>query len=162
MKSPSPTATFRRFALFTLASLASTAVLQAAESDPLGQFDNQTDIGAVHVPGSATYDAKSQTYTIESSGTNMWTDHDEFHLVWKKITGDFIVQAQVELIGDKGDPHRKSGIIVRSSLDPRPSFDRRAGVGQRADFGLDDAGATQRARFSFTPRSSVGTRTRCH
>ncbi|HEU5077974.1 MAG TPA: DUF5050 domain-containing protein [Opitutaceae bacterium] len=109
-------ATLGRFALASLAASSLSLALQAAS---IGQFEEQTDVGSVHIPGSALYDLERQVYTIESSGANMWTDHDAFHFVWKKISGDFIVQAQVEFIGQGGDPHRKAGIIVRSSLDAR-------------------------------------------
>lgn len=86
---------------------------------PIGVFEAQQDIGDVHIPGNASYDAAQQTYTIEASGTNMWVDHDEFHFVWKKVTGNFIVQARTAFGGPGVDGHRKMGIIVRSSLDPR-------------------------------------------
>jgi hypothetical protein len=51
----------------------------------LGIFESQNDIGKVNKPGSATYDAEKQEYTIEGSGANMWFDHDEFHFVWKRV-----------------------------------------------------------------------------
>ncbi len=90
-----------------------------AQTSRLGVFDQEGDIGAVNVPGSSSYDAEKQEYTIQSSGTNMWGDHDEFHFVWKKLKGDFILQAMIEFVGEGADPHRKVGIIVRQSLDPR-------------------------------------------
>ena len=53
--------------------LATTALFAAGAGAPLpiGQFDQQTDIGAVQIPGSAVYDAASQEYTVQSSGTNV-------------------------------------------------------------------------------------------
>src|SRR5208283_4081543 len=99
-----------------------TAALFAASGgapSPLGQFDEQADIGAVQIPGSASYAAAKQEYVIQSSGTNMWVDHDEFHFVWKRVKGDFIVQTTVEFIGPGVEAHRKLGVIVRASLDPR-------------------------------------------
>ena len=49
----------------------------------------------------------------------MWGDHDEFQFVWRKVKGDFIVQASAEFLGAGTGPHRKMGIIVRASLDPK-------------------------------------------
>ena len=40
----------------------------------------------------------------------MWAQRDEFHFVWKRMTGDFILQARVELLGKGVDPHRKAGL----------------------------------------------------
>jgi TolB protein len=91
----------------------------AGGAAPVGVFDQQGDIGAVGIPGSATYDPDSQTYLLASSGTNMWGDHDEYHFAWRKVTGDFILQAFTEFWGVGADPHRKMGLIVRASLDPR-------------------------------------------
>ena len=89
-----------------------------AHAGPLGQFDDHTDVGAPKIPGSATYNAVSQEYSISAAGSNMWASRDEFHFVWKRLKGDFILQARVEFIGKGVDPHRKLGWIVRSSLDP--------------------------------------------
>ena len=91
----------------------------AAEPARIGQFDGQSDIGGVQFPGAASFDPGRQEYLVQASGTNMWGDHDEFHLVWKKLKGDFIIQAMVAFEGQGAEAHRKAGIIVRSSLDPR-------------------------------------------
>ena len=45
---------------------------------------------------------------------------DEFHFAWKKLTGDFILQARVEFLGKGVDPHRKAG--PDGPLQPRPGF----------------------------------------
>src|SRR6266478_8763398 len=51
------------------------------------------------------------------SGANMWFDHDEFHFVWKRMKGDFILTTRAQFIGEGVEQHRKIGWIVRSSLD---------------------------------------------
>ena len=97
-----------------------SVVFQAAftQANPLGQFEGHVDIGSPKIAGSATYNAVSQEYAISAAGVNMWANRDEFHFVWKRMKGDFILQARVELIGKGVDPHRKLGWMVRSSLDP--------------------------------------------
>ena len=47
----------------------------------------------------------------------MWAQRDEFQFVWKRMTGDFILQARVELLGKGVDPHRKAGWMIRPTLD---------------------------------------------
>jgi len=108
-------------ALCSVPILAAAAVSAAKEGapSPIGLFDQQVDVGAVQIPGSASYDAARQEYLVQSSGTNMWGEHDEFHFVWKRVKGDFTVQAVAEFIGEGVEPHRKLGVIVRASLDPR-------------------------------------------
>jgi regulation of enolase protein 1 (concanavalin A-like superfamily) len=83
----------------------------------LGVFDGHGDVGSPKIAGSATYNAVSQEYTIAAGGLNMWAERDEFHFVWKRMTGDFILQARVEFVGQGVDPHRKAGWMVRSNQD---------------------------------------------
>src|SRR6185295_19663763 len=83
----------------------------------LGLFEQQTDVGTLSRPGSCTYDDERQLYTIEGSGTNVWGEHDDFHFVWKRIAGNFIVSARADFIGAGVEPHRKFGWMVRTSLD---------------------------------------------
>jgi TolB protein len=86
--------------------------------DAVGIFDQHGDIGPVKTPGSAAYDATTGTYTVRAAGANMWAASDEFHFVWTRLRGDFILQARVEFLGAGVDPHRKTGLMVRSSLEP--------------------------------------------
>ncbi len=88
-----------------------------AQSEPVGIFDGQSDIGQVKHKGSATYDPNSQQYHLEGSGTNVWAKHDEFHYVWKKIKGDFILRTNFSFYSKGVEEHRKVGWMVRSSLD---------------------------------------------
>jgi TolB protein len=101
-----------------MALVAGVVTAQAAPLvQPLGQFENHGDIGSPRLKGAATYNAASQEYVLTASGANMWGTRDEFHLAWRKLQGDFILQARVEFLGKGVDPHRKAGWIVRRSLD---------------------------------------------
>lgn len=88
-----------------------------AQKSSLGVFEGQGDIGAVLKPGSASYNSKSRQYELSGSGYNIWLDHDEFHFMWKRMKGDFILYTRAEFVGTGTDPHRKVGWMVRSSLD---------------------------------------------
>lgn len=104
--------------LLSIIFLVSAPALNTAfAQQDLGQFNHQTDIGNVKHPGSVTYNADKQQYTITGSGSNMWFDHDELHFIWKQLKGDFIIRARVRFLGEGGNPHRKLGWNVRSSLD---------------------------------------------
>ena len=83
----------------------------------LGEFEAHQDVGAPRLEGAATYNAASQSYHLSAGGTNMWGTRDEFHFAWKRLQGDFILQARVKFPGTGVDPHRKAGWIVRRSLD---------------------------------------------
>ncbi|GAB4042299.1 TolB family protein [Spirosoma litoris] len=101
--------------LAKLLLLASSSAL--AQKQNLGVFEGNTDIGTVLKPGSAQYNPKTHQYELSGSGYNIWFDHDEFHYLWKRIKGDFILYTRANLVGKGVDPHRKVGWMVRSSLD---------------------------------------------
>ncbi|MCB0106521.1 MAG: TolB family protein [Caldilineaceae bacterium] len=84
---------------------------------PLGDFTGQSDIGNLHHVGSCTYDPDGQIYTISGAGANIWGDHDDFRYVWRRMTGNFIVTAQVNFVGEGVELHRKLGWMARSTLD---------------------------------------------
>lgn len=89
----------------------------AAPAAALGYFDASGDVGAPAIGGSTAYDPKTQTYALAASGTNMWATRDEFHMTWRKLTGDFIVRTHAAFVGTGVDAHRKLGWIVRKTLD---------------------------------------------
>jgi TolB protein len=90
-----------------------------AHAQGIGIFDDQTDIGSVkQLAGGAEYESQSQQYKIAGSGYNIWFDHDAFHYVWKKMTGDFILTTRVQFLGTGIELHRKLGWMIRTSLDP--------------------------------------------
>jgi TolB protein len=84
----------------------------------IGLFEGETDVGNPLRAGSALYDSASESYTIEGSGSNMWFGRDEFHFLWRKLKGDFILSAQVRFVGKGVEQHRKLGWMVRSDLGP--------------------------------------------
>jgi hypothetical protein len=95
---------------------------QPAPRTDLGDFAHAADIGQPALAGSTTYDPERQTYTLRASGANMWSAHDEFHAVWRTLRGDFILRTRARFTSDGGDPHRKLGWIVRTSLDDNAAY----------------------------------------
>ncbi|HUT46042.1 MAG TPA: PA14 domain-containing protein, partial [Sedimentisphaerales bacterium] len=61
------------------------------------------------------------TYTMTGSGTDIWTEADEFHFAYKTLTGVGTIQAQV-LSVDNTDPWAKAGIMIRETLDAGSKF----------------------------------------
>ena len=100
------------------ASPASPARTRSGPAGDLGYFEGHEDVGSPAIPGSASYDAAAQSYTVTAAGTNMWDARDEFHVVWRRMSGDFIVRTHAAFVGAGTDPHRKMGWIVRTSLKP--------------------------------------------
>lgn len=100
---------------FLLLVLLGGFVSNAYAQNPVGLFENHADIGPVLHPGSAAY--TNGIYILSGAGANIWFKKDELHFAWKKIKGDFLLTTQPALEGKGVDPHRKSGWMVRTSLD---------------------------------------------
>ena len=104
-----PTSRFRRRPIFTGRA--------AISKQPIGIFDGQSDIGSAVVPGSATYDAATKQYTINSAGYNIWYSRDEFYFLWKKMSGDVSLAADVTFPDPKGYGDRKAVLVIRQNLE---------------------------------------------
>ena len=84
---------------------------------PIGIFQGQADVGSALVAGSATYDAHTKQYTIESAGYNIWYTRDEFRFLWKKMSGDVSLAADIAYPDPNGFHDHKAVLIIRQSLD---------------------------------------------
>ncbi len=100
-----------KFILLTCALFTTTFTI--AQDNQVGIFQDHTDIGNPKVKGSTIYNA-DQGYSIKAGGYNIWFGRDEFHYAFNKLSGDFILTANVKLIGKGTDPHRKIGWMVRA------------------------------------------------
>jgi hypothetical protein len=88
----------------------------------VGIFEKSEDIGNVKNQGAVIYNPEIERYYLNASGTNLWGNQDEFHFVWKKTSGDFILYATLEFVGKGVDPHRKTGLMIRKSLQPNSAY----------------------------------------
>jgi TolB protein len=84
---------------------------------PGGIFESHGDVGTVLHAGSVDYDATKRTYTITGSGENMWLGADAFQFVWKKISGDVTLTADISFLTTTGNEHKKAVLILRQTLD---------------------------------------------
>jgi TolB protein len=89
--------------------------MAASEPNSIGAFEAHGDIGNPKLPGSASYNAAAQEYTLIAAGTNMWFARDQFHFASKRAKGDFILRTRAGFIGKGVDPHRKLGWMVRQT-----------------------------------------------
>jgi TolB protein len=108
-------------------------------------FDGQTDIGHPSHIGKVEFNKQSGEYTVSGGGSNMWFSADAFNFVWKKVSGDVSLAADINFQGTGGDPHRKGCLLVRQTLEPDSPY---------ADAALHGDGLT-----SLQYRESKGART---
>src|SRR5579864_7650854 len=114
----------RQFQIFLITAivncylLAFTGAMQAQSStSAVGIFEGHSDVGTVLHPGSVEYDKSKQSYTITGSGENMWSVADAFQFVWKKMSGDVTLTADISFLTKTGNEHKKAALMLRQSLD---------------------------------------------
>lgn len=70
------------------------------------------DVGSVGVAGSASY--SGGTFTVNSSGADIWGTADAFRYVYQTSSGDCSIVARVATI-ENTDPWAKSGVMIREA-----------------------------------------------
>ncbi len=93
-----------------------------APAESVGIFAGQIDIGRPKLAGSAVHDSDRGTYTVTGGGANMWFTNDALHFVWKKISGDVSIAADISFPNPGGNNHRKACLIIRQDLTPGSAY----------------------------------------
>lgn len=122
-----------------------TMSIAFGQSSDLGLFSNQNDIGGVHKAGSVKFDSARGAYEVAGGGENMWFNTDAFHFVWKKMSGDLSIAANIHWVGTEGNEHRKACLIIRQSLEPDSPY---------ADAALHGNGLTS-LQYRETPKGTT-------
>jgi TolB protein len=94
----------------------------SSEPAPPGLFEGHQDLGRVARPGSVQFDPAHGAYTVAGGGENMWSTNDAFHFVWKRVSGDFSLAADIRWLGTGGNAHRKACLLLRQTLDPDSAY----------------------------------------
>ena len=98
------------------------AANQGAIAAKLGIFEHHSDIGITPLKGKVHYDPADERYTVTGGGANMWLKTDAFHFVYKKMSGDLSLTADVQFVGEGVEQHRKAALIIRQSLTPDSAY----------------------------------------
>jgi hypothetical protein len=96
--------------------------LLVGQAASLGEFEQEADVGQVQKPGTTRYDPATRTYLVGGSGENMWARTDGFHFVWKRLSGDISLAADVEFPSPGGQAHRKACLLIRQGLEPDAAY----------------------------------------
>ena len=114
-----PNRQFQAWAMLLICFLFVHRTSLHAQTGPMGVFEGQTDVGSVTPSGVLRFDAASGVYALRSAGENLWSTHDDFHFVWKKMSGDVSVTAGIEFptASKETSPHRKAVLMFRQTLE---------------------------------------------
>lgn len=89
------------------------------------EFDGgQIDIGPVGAAGESSYDEEFEAYVVRGSGADIWGGADQFHYLFKEVSGPFEMEAFVFAYNDTStNEWSKVGIMARENLSPgSPNF----------------------------------------
>ena len=111
----------RRTKLF-IAALAIIAGVGLAQTNNLGIFTDEGSVGPTPPGCKAHYDPATGEYRITGGGVNIWGAADAFYFVWKKVSGDMTLTADVQFAGTSATEHRKAVLMIRQSLDPGSAY----------------------------------------
>jgi hypothetical protein len=104
-----------------LACFLAAAALPQAQTGRLGLFTGSDDVGAPPLKGSAAFDPATKEYTVTGTGADIWAKVDQFHYLWREISGNFVATAPTTFVTD-GNPHRKASIMLRKTTDTDSAF----------------------------------------
>src|SRR5260370_37275394 len=103
-------------ARLTARGLISTSLLCAGSlvaSENLGLFEGHGDIGMPSKTGSVVFDSSNQIYVVSGGGANMSATNDDFHFVWKRLSGNLSLTAYIEDLGPgDGASHPKACMAI--------------------------------------------------
>jgi len=93
-----------------------------AQTGGPGVFTDQGSVGQTPPGCKAEYNAVNGEYRITGGGANIWGTTDAFYFVWKKVSGDLTLTADVQFLGTSAVEHRKAVLMVRQSLEPSSAY----------------------------------------
>ena len=96
--------------------------LALPQTNSLGIFTNEGSVGQTPAGCKAEYDASKGEYRITGGGANMWCAADAFYFVWKKVSGDVTLTADIQWVGTSAAEHRKTVLMLRQSLDTGSAY----------------------------------------
>ena len=128
-----------------LSSGVAAAVLLAAwrllAADTVGIFEGHGDVGVNPKGGAAEFLPASNAYRITGGGANIWAAEDAFHYVWRRVSGDVTLTADIQFEGAGVQPHRKAVLMIRQDLTSSAAY---------ADAALHGDGLTS-LQYRLTP-----------
>jgi len=111
--------TNRRFNILAGAIFLAATGISHGQTSEIGIFTGHGEVGKPAKPDSVQLDAARGAYVVTGGGVNMWSTNDAFYYVWKEVSGDVTLAADIRWPGTNGHPnaHRKACLIIRQSLE---------------------------------------------
>lgn len=84
-------------------------------------FTASADVGVTTLKG-ASETKSANEFRITGSGANIWAKADAFQFLYRQVTGDFALTADIAFEGAGVNAHRKAVLMFRQSLDADSAY----------------------------------------
>ncbi len=114
----------KRTSVLLALSCAAVAIAPAAFgfAGALGIFSAHRDVGITPEKGSVMFDAARKSYRVTGGGADIWSRADAFQFVYKRVSGDASLTADVQFEGKGVEEHRKAALMFRQSLTAHSAY----------------------------------------
>jgi Tol biopolymer transport system component len=102
--------------------LAAGCLVAICSAGNFGLFELNSDIGVTPLKGTGELDGLAHVYRVTGGGADMWGKADAFHFLWKKMSGNAAVTADVQFVGSSAQTKRKAALMIRQSLDADSAY----------------------------------------
>jgi TolB protein len=94
------------------------AIGLSSTATDLGLFQGNKDIGVTPKKGKSVYDPVNGLYRVTGGGANIWLQADAFQYVYRQLSGDVALAADIDFVGKGSEAHRKAALMIRQDLKP--------------------------------------------
>ncbi len=97
---------------------------KSSESEILipSSFETCVKVGFAEINPEMNYDTPAESYYLVAGGSGLAENKDSFGYLCKQVTGDFIFETGVKLLGISGSKSSGAGIMLRKSSDTDAPF----------------------------------------
>jgi TolB protein len=106
----------------SLLVLVAALALSSRAATDLGLFQSDKDIGITPKKGKSVYDPVNGLYRVTGGGANIWLQADAFQYVYRQLSGDIALAADIDFVGKGSEPHRKAALMIRQDLKPDSAY----------------------------------------
>jgi len=91
-------------------------------ASPLGIFEKDTSVSLGQFAGHADFNPSTGEYSVMGAGGEIGGKADGFQYLWKRVTGDVTVNANVRFAGTGSTDRSQAALMIRQSLDPDAAY----------------------------------------
>ena len=106
----------------SLLVLVAAVALSSMAATDLGLFQDHRDIGVTPKEGKSDYDPVNGFYRVTGGGANLWLQADAFQYVYRQLSGNVALAADIDFVGKGSEAHRKAALMIRQDLKPDSAY----------------------------------------